>query len=67
MEDRFRHADLEDASVAVILASPDGKTAVVRARRENDDSPDRPLGEDWIFVIDAKGEVAAKIDVYKTP
>ncbi len=51
---------MDDAEFAVIDPSPDGKMAVVQAC-----SFSKTKG--WLWLIDAKGEAAAKIDILKAP
>ncbi len=51
---------MDDAEFALIDPSPDGKMAVVQGRNFS-------KGTGWLFLIDAKGEAAAKIDTLKAP
>ncbi|HVS38106.1 MAG TPA: hypothetical protein VMS17_21285, partial [Gemmataceae bacterium] len=50
----------DHAEFAVINPSPDGKMAVVQARNFT-----KSTG--WLFLIDAKGDMAARIDATKAP
>jgi hypothetical protein len=58
---------MEEADFFMIQPSPDGKQAVVRGAKSLEAMFTAREGEDWLYLIDAKGEVAAKIDTAKAP
>jgi dipeptidyl aminopeptidase/acylaminoacyl peptidase len=51
----------------MIYPSPDGKTAVVRGAKTGEGMFENHPGDDLLYLIDAKGDVAAKIDTAKAP
>jgi dipeptidyl aminopeptidase/acylaminoacyl peptidase len=56
---------MDEAMLFAIQPSPDGKSALVRGAKSIEAMMEAKPGEDWLFLIDGKGEVAAKIDTAK--
>jgi hypothetical protein len=58
---------MDEADFFTIAPSPDGKSALVRGAKSLEAMFEAKAGEDWLFLIDGKGEVAAKVDTAKGP
>jgi hypothetical protein len=56
---------MDEAMLFAIQPSPDGKSALVRGAKSIEAMMEAKAGEDWLYLIDDKGEVAAKIDTAK--
>jgi hypothetical protein len=56
---------MDEADFFTIQPSPDGKSALVRGAKSIEAMMEAKPGEDWLYLIDGKGEVAAKIDTAK--
>jgi hypothetical protein len=56
---------MEEADFFSISPAPDGKAALVHGAKSMEAMFEAKPGDDLLFLIDAKGEVAAKIDTAK--
>jgi hypothetical protein len=56
---------MDEADFFTIAPSPDGKSALVRGAKSLEAMMEAERGEDWLFLIGGKGEVATGIDAAK--